>query len=295
MTSTLIRQNSMSELRQPKKLPIKKLFDECLEEMEINTYDYVFRQGIKGWNKKHHQFLMLDLKAYMVKRFQGKAPHYSGNVYKKMWFSPVNFAKFPNYYYYPEEIKYGEQKGKLYMRAINSYTDEWIKYRRIPFIQEYYKEKTGQEIPTEKEYKDWGRIKLYPNDKTNHSTNFTQMFEDFSGERNVKSKKFCYSRRVVRRTLNYEPTPFKYASVLNYKKWDKTTKKTSLKGLKADTRYIWTEPKRDGEEGRARTGGWTFGGFDAVAIENNAVANGFKKVKGEKYTYGHYAEFLMKC
>jgi hypothetical protein len=111
----------------------------------------------------------------------------------------------------------------------------------------------------------------------------------------VQKSKFSHSRRVVRRTLNYENTPFKYESVLNYKKWDKITKKTSLKGLKANTTWTWTEPKRDGEEGRARTGGWTFGGFCANSIEYNAVENGFKKKKGQKYNYGDFAEFLMKC
>jgi len=286
-TSNLFRQNSVNELRQ------FNPFLNCLEELEINSYDYNFRQGIKGWNKKYHRFLMLDLKAYMVKRFQGKEPHYSGNVYKVMWFSPVNFSKFPNYYHYSEKINYGEKKGEFQIKLINSYTDDWIKYQHIPQIQEYYKTKTGQDNPTEKEYKDWGRIK--PSGKVVSQNNFQIMFASFNGEHYEKSEKYCCSRRVVRRTLNYQNVPFKYDSVLNYKNWDKITKKTSLKGLKANTSQTWTEPKRYGEDGRARTGGWTFGGFCAVSIENNAVTNGFKKVKGETYYYGHFAEFLMKC
>jgi len=242
---------------------------------------------------KYHMFLMLDLKAYMVRRFQGNVPHYTGNVYEVCWFSPVNFAKYPNYFHYQMQVNYGPRQGQIQILPINRYTDDWIKYQNIPQIQEYYKTKTGQDNPSKKEYDLWGYSRTDKNFET--ATNFQKMYNTFTGGSNIQTDRCSKSRRVILRTLNYRNTPYKYDSVFNYKNWDKITKKTSLKGLKANTYHTWTEPKREGEEGRARTGGWTFDGFCAYNIELNAIENGFQKVKGKKYNYGHFAEFLMKC
>jgi hypothetical protein len=226
--TTLIRQNSVNELRQFN----KSAFAEVLEEMEINSYDYDFRQRIKGWNKKYHQFLMLDLRAYMVRRFKGNEPQYKGNIYSIMWFSPVNFKKFPDYFHRPQEeyeILEGGKKGpiKTRMLRICEYDDEWIKYKHIPQIQEYYKNKTGNDNPTEKEYNDWGNSLVNPKGS---QTWFPAMREHFRGCTSKKYEKFTHSRRIVVITFNYKKTPFAYESIFNYKHWDKITKKTSLKG-----------------------------------------------------------------
>lgn len=72
------------------------------------------------------------------------------------------------------------------------------------------------------------------------------------------------------------------------KHWDKTTKKASLKGLKADT-----DKTRSWEGGSSY--GWKFNGYiDADYIEYFCKQNGFKKEKGQKYYYGDYAMWMLK-
>lgn len=85
--------------------------------------------------------------------------------------------------------------------------------------------------------------------------------------------------------MKYNTIRFDYYSVLNIKRWDKNTKKTSNKGLKADTTYSWSD-----WYGR---GGWTFNGLDASHMEAICLKNGFKKEKGKKYNYGDYAEWYL--
>jgi hypothetical protein len=94
-----------------------------------------------------------------------------------------------------------------------------------------------------------------------------------------------YKIRYEIGTMKYNTSRLSYYSVLNIKRWDKNTKKTSNKGLKADTTYSWTD-------GFGR-GGWTFGGLDASNMEDICLKNGFKKEKGKKYQYGDYAEWYL--
>jgi len=86
-------------------------------------------------------------------------------------------------------------------------------------------------------------------------------------------------------SMDLTKTQRHYFNPLNLKFWDKTTLKTSNKGLKADTTYSWTE-----EWGR---GGWKFGGITADELEHICIINGFKKEKKKKYQYGDYANWYL--
>ena len=115
---------------------------------------------------------------------------------------------------------------------------------------------------------------------------------------------FPFKIRVLYKTLNYDLTPNKYYSLFNLKYWNKTTKLTSLRGLKAIT-GAWTYSDY---HKRTRSSGWSFGGITAINLELWAMLNGFKKEVGKitnkgkksevihykKYQYGDYAEYMCK-
>lgn len=84
--------------------------------------------------------------------------------------------------------------------------------------------------------------------------------------------------------MDLTKTPISRYSVLNLKWWDKKTKKTSNKGLKADTTYSWGD-------GYSR-GGWTFGGLQADTLKILYKQNGMTPSKGLQY--GDYAEWYLK-
>lgn len=86
-------------------------------------------------------------------------------------------------------------------------------------------------------------------------------------------------------TMDLQKTKIPYLSIFNFKQWDKTTKKTSNKGLKADTTYTWNW------NGTPR--GWKFGGLPADSIAVLCRKNGFIEDK-KKYNYGDYAEWYLK-
>jgi hypothetical protein len=88
-------------------------------------------------------------------------------------------------------------------------------------------------------------------------------------------------------TMDLRQTPTPYSSILNLKPWDKATKKTSNKGLKADTTYNWTTDY-------GSTKGWKFGGISAGSLAGICKKNGLIEEKKKKYQYGDYAEWYMK-
>jgi hypothetical protein len=88
-------------------------------------------------------------------------------------------------------------------------------------------------------------------------------------------------------TMDLTKTPIHYDSIFNFKQWDKTTKKTSNKGLKADTTYTCTN-------WNGNPSGWSFGGTSADSLSYMCEQNGFKADKKKKYNYGDYAEWYLK-
>lgn len=134
--------------------------------------------------------------------------------------------------------------------------------------------------------------------RTQYGNNLWDLFRKNQGD---KSQQYPYKVRILEKTLDYDRTPMKYFSLFNLKYWNKTTKLTSLRGLKAITDG-WTYEKTN------RTSGWTFGGITASSIDWWAKENGFKeeivkitnkgkkneKIHYKKYQYGDYAEYLLK-
>jgi hypothetical protein len=93
-----------------------------------------------------------------------------------------------------------------------------------------------------------------------------------------------WSRKVEMGRLSLNGRVTSYYDVTNLKGWDKTTGKTSNKGLKADTSYTYTD-------GYGNSSGWTFGGIKAgdlceVMKKNNIDSKGMR--------YGDMAVKLMK-
>jgi hypothetical protein len=100
-------------------------------------------------------------------------------------------------------------------------------------------------------------------------------------------KPYLIKRRASIGTMDLTKTPTSYYSLLNLKPWDKATKKTSNKGLKADTTYNWTT-----DYGTTR--GWRFGGIQSGCLAGICKKNGLVEEKKKKYNYGDYAEWYMK-
>jgi len=98
-------------------------------------------------------------------------------------------------------------------------------------------------------------------------------------------KDYLIKIRIKIGSMDLKKTQRHYYSPLNLKYWDKTTLKTSNKGLKADTTYSWSD-----EYSR---GGWTFGGITSNDLEKCCVYNGFIKEKKKKYQYGDYANWYL--
>jgi len=133
-----------------------------------------------------------------------------------------------------------------------------------------------------------------------------ESWKNFRQREGCKSNKsiFPFKIRVLYKTLNYNLTPNKYYSLFNLKYWDKTTKLTSLRGLKAiDGAWTYSDYHR-----RTRSSGWSFGGITASNISDWARRNGFQdelvkitnqgkkneKKHYKKYQYGDYAEYMCK-
>jgi len=106
-------------------------------------------------------------------------------------------------------------------------------------------------------------------------------------------RQFMIKKRFKIGSMDLKKTPRSYYSPLNLKHWDKKSKKTSNKGLKANTTYSWTD------EETKRRGGWTFGGITVDCLIRICQDNGFnepkKNINGKKinYQYGDYAEWLL--
>jgi hypothetical protein len=93
-----------------------------------------------------------------------------------------------------------------------------------------------------------------------------------------------WSRKVEMGNLSLKGRVTSYYDATNLKYWDKTTGKTSNKGLKAETSYTYTD-------GYGNSSGWTFGGIKAgdlceVMKKNNIDSKGMR--------YGDMAVKLMK-
>lgn len=96
---------------------------------------------------------------------------------------------------------------------------------------------------------------------------------------------------------NESPEGFYYATNLKY--WNKITKITSNKGLKAIHYRTYLDNKENKK--KSSRGGWTFGGITIDSLKSFCKINGYKlntdKKKQEreykKYLYGDMAEWVL--
>jgi len=270
-------------------------YNSCMEELEIDAGDYAFRQGIKGWNKKYHQFLMLELKQYIKNRFTDYCGElkvkYNGACYKYKYLKPTN-KKIKGYYNATATLS----NGNVIRNNINEYSGDWLRYTNIPAVRQFYKNETEPKKegepewkePTQKEFEEWCNTKRnqYTSRKNREELNNNLQLESDKPTEDCWIKvKYCYKKR------DYTAIRLPYYSVLNFKKWSATTGKSSLKGLKADTTWTYTNSS---STGRDRTSGWTFGGTSADDMRTLAKWNNYPEVKGKKAEYGDYAKWIWK-
>jgi hypothetical protein len=215
-------------------------------------------------------------------------PNYNGNCYTYTYVSKYHpkvkypnvskFNRFIDFYRHPsfEDIKNDER------------IEEW-------FVKRNSHLKFNE--------KDWEKT-IYSNNEYNECVNSWMKFRNSEGDGKKNKSYYPYKLRVLEKSLDYSRTPMNYRSIFNLKYWDKTTKLTSLRGLKANGDG-WTYSNSNK---KSRMLGWTFGGLTAVDIEVWAIKNGFQKEiikvnnKGKKnekthykkYQYGDYAEYMCK-
>jgi hypothetical protein len=233
------------------------------------TYDKVIKELKQGkfFKKEGNRlfgFIRLELKEYLKKYTNDQKIVYQGNMYEYRYIHRCNEKHRHN----TNISKYGEglyaepmmfeHYSAIYKRVIKA--DQQVEVITPKELAKYSYQLREANRQSNEQFKDV--FKLKP-------------FKDFNIKVRVKIGK-----------MDLKKTPRQYYNPLNLKWWDKTTKKTSNKGLKADTTYSWSY-------GSGERGGWVFGGLTADDMEKFAMRNGFKFEKGEKYYYGHFAEWFL--
>lgn len=118
----------------------------------------------------------------------------------------------------------------------------------------------------------------------------------------IEKKQKVVVIKIKKSTIFYNKNVRHFLHPTNLKYWDKTTKKTSNRGLKAD--HYRNYYSYDGKE---RTNGWSFGGIKIDDIKDFCRNNGYKTfdknglIKDEKtlnkeykkYTYGDMADWIL--
>lgn len=245
----------------PRRYCKRTLFNRVVKELKykpINWFKFVLLEMKSKFRNRG------DLKSqYIGTSFE---PKYDGKMYDYKWVFPTH-TRLKEYYknqdgkgiwylsnnVFTQLLKKGNAEMAYLMDKHYSYT----KWREVD-------DKRLKEIINEIWYK--GLEKLLSESYTKRIPNLTM-----------------YKIRVKIGTMDLSKSVMDYYSVLNLKRWDKKTKKTSNKGLKADTTYSWSD-------GYGR-GGWTFGGLQAGALQRICIQNGFKDKKGCQY--GDYAEWYL--
>ena len=257
-----------------------KEYNNCMEELLIDAGDYKFRMNIKGMNKIHHQFLMLELKNYITKRFMGEYGvikiKYSGGCFEKRWINNSN-----------EKVLYHSNTQHNNNMDYNFYNikhnDIAKLYNIMPIVKKYI-----NELCIHIDKKHWSEYTLTDKDiwdvwKKYHS----QIRETANYTKTHKTDTHYLAYKVCVKKLDYSKSYVGYYSVLNLKYYDKITKKPTNKGLKANG--IWTY-----EDNEKRKTHWTFGGFKVENLRLICVINGYDNKKAKKDQYGVLAEWYIK-
>ena len=218
-------------------------------------------------------FVLLELNDYFKKR----PIYFRGKMYEYRWVLPT-YSRIEKYY--------KDDKGNTIYRMSK---DEFLKrlLKKNP-VMEFAMDTFGNQIYNkEGKWRDMNNVELLKYvDKhwINRSggCDILKTLNETFCKRKANVPMFRMKFEIGRMDLS--KTPIARYSVLNLKRWDKKTKKTSNKGLKADTTYSWSE--------NGMRGGWT---FDGICVDNLKMLykqNGMKIAKGMQY--GDYAEWYLK-
>lgn len=251
----------------------RKTFDECIEELEINAGDYEYRmKKQKNLNKKNMQFLLLELWDYMKDKIitcdfdkNNDYPKYKGRIYKSGYIFKIN-DRFQNTLDY--ELR---NKNRYNIPAKNC----WFKKNYYYF--------TNDEVGE--------NIIYHP-----HSYDIKTWCDDdnkYKYEKVIVKPEDMIKVRCLYKTMNYQLTRTYQYNATNIKYYDATTGKTTNKGLKAIHFYTYENNEKKDVE-KADRGGWVFGGLKVEDMKDFVKKNGFNFEKGKKYTYGDYANWVLK-
>jgi hypothetical protein len=277
--------NLKSALSQPKKevsdlvLEEQPVAPEQSEEDNIKLKTLYLRKKVildlqSNYDKPRNWFaiVLLELKQKM-KKYKN-----TGKMYKYEYV----FATHPRIRSYLDFIKPNKYSKKVY-QFNSSLLTEFTDHPIVKYCVESYYLKT---------YAKWENIE--PSTKIlDDCVGREDIFKYMNEPQHYKSvpedlRKYLIKIRLPIGSMDLTLTPTPYYSIINLKHWNKTTKKTSNKGLRADHTYSWVS------ESGYRWGGWRFGGISADDLWAICKKNGFVEEKKKKYNYGDYAEWYMK-
>jgi hypothetical protein len=266
-------------------------YNNCMEELEINAGDYKYRMRNK-MNKYYHQFLMLELKQYMVKRFTkswGKMEiNYTGKCYNTFWIGNEN--KKVKYFKRNINVNYNMIDYNFY--NVSGYESEpEILYNIMPqFKSLLYKEFNNKRTdkkeqpdrePTTKEIREiWGKYGV----SKSIVANLNLLSIKKTKTQYIPIKRCC-------KTLDYSKSVFGAYSVVNLKYYNNITKKTSNLHLKATDIWTWCD---DDEKNKHTKTSWCFGGIKVDDLKTLCVKNGYNAKDVKKKQYGELAEWYVK-
>lgn len=286
----------MEEVYTPPKI-LRRLMDYYLRQKVIEEFKSKPNKVIKWFN-----IVLIELKRKMVeKRYSYSGlkdiPNYDGKMYDYKYVLPSH--RRVKYYFDKPDTKL--KSIMLFENSIFDYIKHpVVKYSIHSTIKDIYGWDTNKtDETTIKEIKDILKTKKqYTNTYYREILN-DKLYKDKYNPKNVPDyiKPYLIKMRFETGKMDLTKTPRTYYNPKNLKYWDKTTMKTSNKGLKADTTYSWSD--------EYHRGGWTFGGITADDLERICVLNGFKiekeiktkngkeKEKDKKYQYGDFANWFL--
>jgi hypothetical protein len=246
---------------------------------EINMFKIVLIELKQKQNQMIYQYgKRLDYPTYKGKMFEYQ---YVLPTYQKVkWYFKKPDYKSPDYQFFENDI---------------------IEYIKNPIISYVVKTSIKDVLKWDNDYSEnsINEIKKILKQKQQYSNQtyqqivFKKLNEKFNLKYTGSLKPYLIKIKFSIGSMDLTKTQRNYYNPLNLKYWDKTTFKTSNKGLKADTTYSWSDDYS--------RGGWKFGGITADDLELICLKNGFKvekemrkgKEKDKKYQYGEFANWYL--
>lgn len=278
--------------------PINYKLD-IIEELKNKIGDNVF--NILP-NYKHHKFnfVLIELKQ-KLKYLMSDKIYYNDDITNKE--CPVYTGKMYNYYYVLStnnkiDKNFYNDYSMKHLYNVSDILNNYNKYDVIKWAvnktlenHKYKEDMINTIIKDDRRFinsliSDFYNLKPNETEGIGYGEYLIKLINRHKWE--IKNKPLdvkTYKIKVEIGKMNYKINNRSYYNILNLKKWDKETKKTSNKDLKADTTYTWSD--------NYSSKGWVFGGIKSDDIENFSLINGFKKEKKKKYNYGDYAEWIL--